>query len=409
MKITAGFYGGQANTDFLRESHVFYTREIEAKASLFVEKQATTLRVYLLDFNVGLFLLNEKEMKILLGGKRISARSLDMLDWKQLQFLKRTSQIVLVNYFQRFNELTDNFPEFTDYEALVMKAEDFRQQMPVPTLTAKYFWYFVQTALLNGQQLQYSEKGAGFTFNKDSKITPGRARKHLKILQEKNLLNFQESPEKIFHVRFNKLALHIHFHLAPHFFKHLVFDDILFELTQNQLAEPEIPYQPKPKKLQEKGQKIIAKKRKKSSRLLTDEYFLNLYQKQVAMGKISEEKVLALEIKQLQENGKSELATKVRSVANDPSFGFDVISYENDGTEKQIEVKSIQTQGNQQSFIITRNELEKSQSLPNYYIYCVENPLGETSKISFFRKPDLQNRRFFQLEALNFQVIFDVE
>lgn len=70
--------------------------------------------------------------------------------------------------------------------------------------------------------------------------------------------------------------------------------------------------------------------------------YIKQLEKQMEIGNLAEEIVLNSEIEFL-ENDYPNLAEKVRSVANNPKLGFDIISFEIDGTQKQIEVKAIST------------------------------------------------------------------
>ena len=398
------FYGGMAAEAFLSENDVLYSRLIENKACLFAEKNEESTRVYLLDFTMGLFLLNEKEIRLWLGLKRITAGSLDKLTWKELQVFKRNSQLVVVNYFQQYADLLDNFPEINEYEAVVRQAEDYKKQAPVSNLSQKYFWQFVETAFIFGNCI-YSEKGVSLDFSENKKISGGRAKKQLKILQENGFLRFEETGKKTFTLRFNRHALHIDFVIAPHFFRHLVYDEAIYQINPpaQKVAEPSEKYQV--------GNRIPkrSKKRGNADKIVTEAQFLEQYLKQVELGKISEKRVLEAEIKFLNDNHKSELAQKVRSVADRPGLGFDIISYETDGREKQIEVKTVQQHDRQRSFIISKNELEKSGKLPNYYLYCVENPYSEFAKIFFFRQPDFENSPIFEATPLSFEIRFELK
>jgi hypothetical protein len=93
-------------------------------------------------------------------------------------------------------------------------------------------------------------------------------------------------------------------------------------------------------------------------------------------------------------------------VADQITLGYDIVSYETDGREKQIEVKAIQVKGSQASFFISRQELDKSRQLPNYYLYCVEKMVEDTPLITIFRHPDWQDHTRFTLRTVNFQVSF---
>jgi Domain of unknown function (DUF3883) len=386
MTTAIPFYGGKTEKSFLKQNYITFYKEFDRQACLFAENK----KVYFLDYTAGLFYLHERQIRVLTGAARLSRKVLQNLDWQQVQFLKRTSQTVVANYFQHYAELLDNFPEMGDYETFIAQAEDYQRKTPVSRLSAQYFWKLVEAAFIFPHLSFYSASGVIFDLHDTNwKLTPGRLRKQLGILQEHDFLHFRQIDRKIFEVRFNRQALHIDFKIAPRFFRMLTYATHLPELeTADFVEEPPEKYQPK----------------KRNPALTSEAMFLEKYKNQLRLGRISEEKVLAFEQNALADF--PELAQKVRSVADDPSYGFDLISFEPDGTEKQIEVKTVRQEADNQAFFISRNELEKSRTLPNYYLYCVSNPHSEQPVIRFFKQPDLDNPALFQLEARNFEVSF---
>jgi hypothetical protein len=102
-----------------------------------------------------------------------------------------------------------------------------------------------------------------------------------------------------------------------------------------------------------------------------------------------------------------ELAEKVRMVSNNPQLGFDILSYEIDGQQKQIEVKAISTNKQSKSFIISRNEFAKSKIYSNYYIYCVSDIDSENPKILRLKNPDFENNNEFKIEPLTYKITFE--
>ena len=91
------------------------------------------------------------------------------------------------------------------------------------------------------------------------------------------------------------------------------------------------------------------------------------------IGDLGERWVLKKEKQYLTKNGKSNLAKKVKHVAKDQGdgSGFDILSFDLDGIEIYIEVKT--TKGSINStFYITRNELERSKiEKEKYFLYRV--------------------------------------
>mgnify|MGYP001085231156 CR=1 FL=1 len=85
--------------------------------------------------------------------------------------------------------------------------------------------------------------------------------------------------------------------------------------------------------------------------------------------------VLKYEISQLQKDDRPHLAQQVEHVAvtRGDGLGYDILSFDKDGNEKHIEVKT--TQGTMNTpFFITRNEYQYSKSSPsNYFLYRVFN------------------------------------
>ncbi len=128
-------------------------------------------------------------------------------------------------------------------------------------------------------------------------------------------------------------------------------------------------------------------------------------QKNIKLGMIGEEIVFNSEVKRLKDfnNLNVEWESKV-----DDSLGYDILSYELDGTPRYIEVKT--TKGNRSnsfSFYISHNELEKSKVLKNYWIYQVFFSVGQQPVISLLEDPF--NAKDIKMTALNYLVNVQVK
>lgn len=134
--------------------------------------------------------------------------------------------------------------------------------------------------------------------------------------------------------------------------------------------------------------------------------YIENHRKLMEIGDLAEKIVLENEIEFLQADY-PELAEKVRLVSNNPKLGFDVLSFEPDGKQKQIEVKAISVNRNAKSFIITRNEFSKSKTYSNYYIYCVTELNSENPKILRIKNPDFDNNNDFLIEPLTYKITFE--
>jgi len=133
--------------------------------------------------------------------------------------------------------------------------------------------------------------------------------------------------------------------------------------------------------------------------------FIEQHRKQIEIGKLAEDVVVKNEKESLKDF--PDLAKNVRPVAHNPKLGFDIISWEKDGTQKQIEVKAISEKSNFKSFILTRNELKKSKEYPNYYVYCVNDINSDNPKILKIKNPLFENVNQFTIEPLTYKVTFE--
>ena len=114
--------------------------------------------------------------------------------------------------------------------------------------------------------------------------------------------------------------------------------------------------------------------------------------------------VLALEQQRLIEAGKKKLAQKVDHVAQRyDGLGYDILSFDEDGKERQVEVKATRSANLLNGFYISANELEKSKRLPNYHLYLVFSAMSKSPRVFRMKKPTLEGLGF-KLEPLNYHV-----
>jgi len=135
-------------------------------------------------------------------------------------------------------------------------------------------------------------------------------------------------------------------------------------------------------------------------------HYIENHRKMMEIGVLAEKIVLKSEIDFLSRDF-PELADKVRLVSNNPKLGFDILSFETDGKQKQIEVKAISVNRNTKSFIITRNEFSKSKTYSNYYVYCVTELNSDKPKIIRIKNPDFENNNDFLIEPLTYKITFE--
>jgi len=107
------------------------------------------------------------------------------------------------------------------------------------------------------------------------------------------------------------------------------------------------------------------------------------------LGEQGELIVLDAERDFLRQKDQAVLAKRIDKVSkNNPSAGYDILSFEEDSREKYIEVKSTNNSPSSMvNFLITINEYEKAKALKNYYIYIVFNAKSKNPKIWRLRDP----------------------
>ncbi len=107
-----------------------------------------------------------------------------------------------------------------------------------------------------------------------------------------------------------------------------------------------------------------------------------------SLGDRGEKIVLDLERRRLLLAGKKELAKKVDRVSlKSDAFGYDILSFEIDGTEKHIEVKATGAKVGPANFFLSANELRESQESKLFCIYMVYDVISETPKVWVIGNP----------------------
>jgi hypothetical protein len=118
------------------------------------------------------------------------------------------------------------------------------------------------------------------------------------------------------------------------------------------------------------------------------------------IGDRGEELVKKYEISKLKKINKPELAKKVDRISlKSDSYGYDILSFEPDGREKQIEVKATIADPGKTFFVISENELKKSKELSNYYLYIVFNANKTKPGIWELKNPFINDAGKIKIEA----------
>jgi hypothetical protein len=124
------------------------------------------------------------------------------------------------------------------------------------------------------------------------------------------------------------------------------------------------------------------------------------------LGERGEEIVMNAERDFLKEKDKAVWANRIRQISKENvSAGYDILSFEEDGRNKYIEVKSTNNPPlSQANFLITINECEKAKELKNYYLYIVFNVKSKNPKIWRLRDPFSFQDKGLTLTPISFRV-----
>ncbi|NCT55020.1 DUF3883 domain-containing protein, partial [Candidatus Falkowbacteria bacterium] len=118
--------------------------------------------------------------------------------------------------------------------------------------------------------------------------------------------------------------------------------------------------------------------------------FLDKQKKNDEIGKKGEKFVLDEERKRLKKLNINSHGKEPKNMSN-TNAGYDILSYNKDGSDRYIEVKS-STSKKLTSFFITEHELEIAKNYrENYYIYIVTDVSGKKPKIRIINNPDFSN------------------
>ena len=121
------------------------------------------------------------------------------------------------------------------------------------------------------------------------------------------------------------------------------------------------------------------------------------------IGNRGEKLVIDLEKERLIHAGKPDLAQKV-SLAENDSYGYDIVSYETDGRERNIEVKSTTRGVGDANFYLTSNELDVAINNPNYFLYIVFEIESLNPKIWPIPNPFSSQNKEIKLEPVSYEV-----
>ncbi len=122
-------------------------------------------------------------------------------------------------------------------------------------------------------------------------------------------------------------------------------------------------------------------------------------------GDRGEKIAMDLEIKRLKDADRCDLAAKVKRVSlESDSLGYDILSFDIDGTERFIEVKATSMKVGHANFYLSVNELNMAKELNNYYVYMIYDILSTNPKVWIIGNPFNPQNNDVQIVPINFKV-----
>lgn len=130
----------------------------------------------------------------------------------------------------------------------------------------------------------------------------------------------------------------------------------------------------------------------------------------IITGQKGEAVVIKYEIDRLRKY--RELSGRIEQKSSeDDSLGYDVLSFETDGRERFIEVKSTKGKinSNRLDFYLTDNELQTAKSIQNYWLYYVSEVESATPKISPIKNPFATENECINIKPVQYAVNIGVK
>ncbi|MBZ0110387.1 MAG: DUF3883 domain-containing protein [Candidatus Scalindua rubra] len=125
------------------------------------------------------------------------------------------------------------------------------------------------------------------------------------------------------------------------------------------------------------------------------------------IGDRGEQIVVMAERQTLLNNGRKDLAENVDQVSKrDDSLGYDIQSYDIDGKEKYIEVKSTLKLVGYSNVYISANELAIAESKDNYYFYIVYDVGNKKPKIWKIKGIDFLKDKSIEMNPVIYKIKF---
>ena len=153
---------------------------------------------------------------------------------------------------------------------------------------------------------------------------------------------------------------------------------------------------------------ITSKSKSNSNKVRTKED-INYSEQQAISQKIGdrgEELVLRNEIEKIKQWGlPDEILSKVRRVSlESDDYGFDILSFDKDGNERYLEVKTTKSNGKNFSFILTKNEFEQAKKYGNKYSFVIVFDILNNPHIWYMGNPFVEKPYKVKIQPFQYRV-----
>ena len=163
----------------------------------------------------------------------------------------------------------------------------------------------------------------------------------------------------------------------------------------------------KPRSIDLMTENLPEQKTKDTSKPTIKQDHLAKGKKNIRIGNRGEQIVMSYEIAHLTKIKRKDLADKVSRVSEkSDAYGYDILSYDDNGNEKYIEVKSTTRKIGYSVFHISANELEVSRNKQNYYFYFVYDAHTTSPQIWAQRPEDILDSDKVRREPTSFKLTF---
>lgn len=124
------------------------------------------------------------------------------------------------------------------------------------------------------------------------------------------------------------------------------------------------------------------------------------------IGDRGEELVLRNEIEKIKQWGlPDEILSKVRRVSlESDDYGFDILSFDQEGNERYLEVKTTKTNGKNFSFILTRNEFETAKYYGKMYSFVIVFDILSNPRIWYMGNPFVEEPYKVKIQPTQYRV-----